>query len=74
MYETVISLLARQLEIDPAVISRDTNILADLGADSLDVAELLADVEDRYALLIDEDVIADLITVGDVADYLDSLM
>ena len=46
MFEKVKSVLAQQFELDPESITMDTNLIDDLGADSLDVVELIMSLED----------------------------
>ena len=48
MFETVRDYLAQQLEVDPALITPDTDIIDDLEADSLDLVELIMTLEDHY--------------------------
>ena len=72
MYEEVKAILARQLRVDPARITRESRINKDLGADSLDILQLLMKVEDEYGIVIPDEALQNFVTVGDVADYLDS--
>ena len=72
--DTLKRLLEDQLDIDPATISEDTNIMDDLGADSLDIVELMMSVEEEFDITI-EDADAQLFkTVGDVVNYIESKM
>jgi acyl carrier protein len=72
--EKVIGALASQLEIDPATITRDSNIIEDFGADSLDIVELLTYLENEYNLVVTDESAHDFKTVGDVADFIESLI
>ena len=74
MFENVRDALAAQLEIDPEAITPDTNLIDDLGADSLDVVELIMSLEDDYNISISDDVASELTTVGKIADYLESVL
>ena len=65
-------LIAEQFGIDTDNISEATDIVADLGADSLDVVEMLMTLEDEYGLVIDDETAKTLKTVGDVVSYIDS--
>lgn len=69
--ERVINTLARQLEIDPALITEETNIIADLGADSLDIVELIMELEETYNIIINNDTAGDLSTVGKIAAFIE---
>ena len=63
IYETVRELLAHQLEIDPAQIGPQTDILEDLGADSLDIVELVMAIEEEYDIVITDERAANVRTV-----------
>jgi len=74
MFEEVKAILAKQLRIsDPDTITPDSKIKKDLGADSLDILQLLMRIEDSYGLVIPDEELATFETVGDVVNYLDSL-
>ena len=70
-FETVKALLARQLEISPDTITEKTKILDDLGADSLDLVELITTLEEGYNIIITSDLAGEIITVGDVVSFID---
>ena len=74
VYEKLRALLAEQLGISVDDITPETNIIDDLGADSLDVVELLAALEDEFDLLITDDRVRELYTVKEVADFIESLL
>ncbi len=69
--EKVRELLAAQLDIDVDKITAKTDIAEDLGADSLDVIELMMSVEEEFGVIIEEDEVSKFRTVGDVARYID---
>ena len=74
IFEKVKNALAQQFELDPESITADTNLIDDLGADSLDVVELIMSLEDEFGVSIsDEDDAAQLYTVGRIVDYLEKL-
>ena len=73
LFETVKENLAKQFEIDPETITMDTNLIDDLGADSLDVVELIMSLEDSFGITISDDDAAKLTTVGAIVDYLDKI-
>lgn len=73
MFEQIASLLAEQLGIPQSKITMDSDILKDLGADSLDVVELMMNLEDTTGKTIPDDKVSDLKTVGDVVRLVESL-
>ena len=70
MFDKVQAILAKQLRKDPAIITRDSKIKRDLGADSIDILQLLMRVEDQYGIVIPDKALATFETVGDVVTYL----
>ena len=74
VYETVRELLARQLEIDPALIGPSTDILEDLGADSLDIVELVMAIEEEYDIVITDERAQNVRTVEQLVDMLESII
>ena len=73
IFEQVRDALAQQFEVDPESITLWTNIIDDLGADSLDVVELIMTLEDNYGISISDEDAAQLYTVGKIVDYLEKL-
>jgi acyl carrier protein len=74
VFEKLRTILSEQLGVDPESITPDTNIIDDLGADSLDVVELITALEDEFDLIITDERIRELYTVKDVADFVENLM
>ena len=74
MFETVRDYLAAQLEVDPASITPDTDIIDDLEADSLDLVELIMTLEDHYDIVLTDDKTANVRTVGQVVDMLNGII
>ena len=70
MIETVKELLGKQLHMDPASIDDDASILDDLGADSLEVVEMLMTIEDKFGIIVPDEDVPELRTVRSVAEYL----
>ena len=71
MYEKVRAILAKQLRVDAATVTLDAQIKKDLGADSLDILQLLMRIEDQYGITIPDKALATFNTVGDVVTYLE---
>ena len=72
-FEAVRDTLAKQFDIDPESITMDTNLIDDIGADSLDVVELIMSLEDNYGISISDDDAAELHTVRRIVEYLEKL-
>ena len=74
VFETMKKILAEQLDADIESITLDTDIADDLGADSLDVVEMLMAIEDEFDIEIPDEKIEGLKTVGQVVDYIQENM
>ncbi len=66
------SILSAQFGIDEDQITENTDVVNDLGADSLDVVEMMMSVEDEFGLMIEDEEIAEMRTVGDVVNYIEN--
>ena len=73
MFEKVRDMLAKQLNLKPEGITLESDVVKDLGADSLDVVELLISLEDDYGISIPEDDIVNVKTVKDMVDMIEKL-
>ena len=65
-------ILAEQLGVDVNKIGLDTNVAVDLGADSLDLVEVLMTLEDEFAVSIPDEALAEITTVGQIVDFINS--
>ena len=70
MLEKMKEIVAEQLSCDASEVELSTNFKDDLGADSLDLFELVMALEEEYDVEIPSDDLAELNTVGDVINYL----
>ena len=70
MLEKIKEILVEQLNCDADSINEDTSFKDDLGADSLDLYEMVMALEDEYGIEIDTDELTELSTVGDFMEYL----
>lgn len=61
--------LAEELEVEAAEIAEGTRFKEDLDADSLDLYELVMELEDRYGISVSEEQAARIETVGDAVDF-----
>lgn len=71
IFETVRDIIANQIGLDKSRITLESDIVNDLGLDSLDVVELIMAIEEEYGLVADDDTVATLKTVGDVVKYIE---
>lgn len=68
--EKVKAILVEELDVEEDSITLNSKIKDDLGADSLDLFELINQIEDELDVTIDEEDYGKLITVGDIVNYL----
>lgn len=71
MYEKVAALIADQLKIDPATITPESRLLEDLKADSANVMMLIMDLESELGIMVEDDALMRLRTVGDIVAYIE---
>ncbi len=72
IFETVQKIIARELEIDPELVQMSTDLMQDLGADSLDVVEMVGAFEEAFDIVIADEGVSDMTTVGQFVAYLES--
>ncbi|NLK65358.1 MAG: acyl carrier protein [Tissierellia bacterium] len=70
MLEKVKAILVEELDVEEDSITLNSKIKDDLGADSLDLFELINQIEDELDVTIEEEDYGKLITVGDIVNYL----
>ena len=70
MLETIKKLVAENLGVDGADITEASSFKEDLGADSLDLFELVMALEDEYGIEIPTEDLEQIATVGDVMEYI----
>jgi acyl carrier protein len=69
--EKVRAILAEQLDIDEDTIEMDSAVVDDLGADSLDIVDLVMSLEDAFDLEIPDEAIETMKTVGDIVHFVE---
>ena len=69
--QTVSEMIAKQLKLDVSEVTSDKRLLEDLKADSANIMVLIMDLEDQYDLTVEDAAIAELKTVGDIAEYIE---
>lgn len=71
-FDKIKSILAEQLDADQDEMTMETNIAKDLGADSLDVVELLMSIEDEFNVEIPDEEIENIKTIGELVEYIEA--
>lgn len=71
VFETVKGIIVEQLGIDESEVTRETDLENGLDADSLDIFQIISEIEDEYDVTIDTDL--ELKTVGDLVAYVENL-
>ncbi|MBR5059497.1 MAG: acyl carrier protein [Clostridia bacterium] len=72
MFEKVRAIIADQLNVDAEKITMESSIIEDLGADSLDVVELIMALEENFGVEIPDDDAEKINTIGDIVDYIEN--
>ena len=70
--EKVKEIIANQLSVKVADIKDETNIAEELGADSLDLVEILMSLEDEFGVSIPDEAIPEIKTIKDIVDFIES--
>lgn len=71
IFEKVKNIIVDQLDVDEDKVTMNANIQDDLGADSLDIVDLVMSFEDEFDLEIPDDQVENIKTVGDVVKYIE---
>jgi len=70
--ERVVEIVAEQMGVDKAQVTRNTSFVNDLGADSLDTVELVMEFEDEFDISIPDEDAEKIQTVGQAIDYVEA--
>ena len=71
VFEKVKAILSEQFDVEEDTITNDTTITEDLGADSLDVVDLLMSIEDEFEIEVPDTEIDNIKTVGELVKYIE---
>ncbi len=71
VYEQVTEIIAEQLGVEPSEVTRDSDFVQDLNADSLDMVELVMSLEEEFGIEISDEEVENIRTVGNAVDYIE---
>lgn len=72
VFEKLKEIVARELKIDPEKITLDSSFVDDLGADSLDMVELVMALEDEFGISISDEDAQNIRTIRDAVEYIEN--
>lgn len=71
VFEKVRNMIATQLQVEPASITMESRLVEDLKADSANVMVMILEMETEFGMEVEDEVILQLKTVGDIVDYIE---
>ena len=71
-FDKIKDMIVDQLDVEADEVTMDANIQEDMGADSLDIVDLIMAVEDEFEVKIDDDASENINTVGDILKFIDA--
>lgn len=74
MFEDIRDIMVETIDVDPEKLTPDTNLRTDLDIDSLDLVEFVSEVENHFGVMIPQDSLEDITTLGDFASLVESLL
>lgn len=72
MFDKIKEILIREMNIEPEIITPETELITGLGMNSLELADLIVMCEDRFGIVFEDEDLASLLTLGDVASYIET--
>ena len=63
-------IVAEQLAVDPEEVTMEASFVEDLNADSLDLVELIMELEEKFGIQVPDEVAEKIVTVGDAVEYI----
>ncbi len=72
VFDQVRDMIASQLQVDPASITADSRLVEDLKADSANIMVMILELENQFGVEVEDEVILNLKTVGDVTKYIEA--
>ncbi|MDE5983914.1 MAG: acyl carrier protein [Eubacterium sp.] len=70
--EKIKAILAEQLDIDEDIITPDSLLVEDLGADSLDAIDIVMSVEDEFSIEVPDEIVEKMESVGDIITFVEN--
>jgi acyl carrier protein len=74
VYEKIKSMVSEQFKIDEKNITMETSFKDDLGADSIDLVELIMSLEDEFDLEIEDEEVENINTIEDAVNYINNIL
>jgi len=74
VFDKMKEVLSEQFDVGSETITRETDLMNDLGADSLDLVELIMTLEEEYGVSATDESIYEHKTVGEISDYIETLI
>lgn len=72
VFEKVRQIICDQLDLEEDVVTMEANILEDLGADSLDIVDLVMSLEEEFDIEIPDEQVENIKTVSDIVKYIEA--
>ena len=72
IFEQLKAMVVDQIGIDPAIITPESDIIKDLGCDSLDIVDMLMSVEETYGVTVEDKDVSEMRTVADVVAFIEA--
>ena len=72
IFEQLKAMVVDQIGIDPAVIAPESDMIKDLGCDSLDIVDMLMSVEETYGVTVEDKDVSEMRTVADVVAFIEA--
>ena len=72
IFEKLKAMAVEQIGIDPALIKPESDIIKDLGCDSLDIVDMLISVEEEFGVTVGDKDVSEMCTMADVVNFIDN--
>lgn len=72
IFEKLKAMAVDQIGIDPALIKPESDIIKDLGCDSLDIVDMLMSVEEEFGVTVEDKDVSEMRTMADVVNFIDN--